>query len=179
MLRIQSLGDALKHFNQEKLQDILKEFKCAKDDDIERFLSVYAIEYERKGVCRTFLVMDTNYRQKILGYFAIGLNVMHFKKTLKVADAYEGINLYEKGYRPIYKLFMIGKNDDFSECVKMADIFKTDVLQYIRTSQRYVGGNLMYIDCVPELQSYYATKLGFSYYDRLDEHQLIRMIRGI
>lgn len=178
MIKIQALRDVIDFLGCNVLQPILKQFKCSKDTDIESFLSDYALEYEEKNVARTFLVMDDTLPLQILGYFSIGLNVMQFDEKLDVKEAYEGISLYEQGYKPIYKLFMIGKNENYANHVKMSDIFNKDILGYIQQSKKYVGGNLMYIDCVPELKSYYE-KLGFVYYDDLNKFELIRMIRGI
>ena len=177
-MEIQSLKDSLINIGLQTLQTAFSNFKCEKDEDIERFLTEYVVEYENKNVCRTFFVMDSKYPGEIIGYFSIGLNVMHFDEQLEIDDAYEGINLYENGYRPIYKLFMFGKNSLYSNAVKMAEIFNNELLAYIRDAQEYVGGELMYIDCEPQLKTYY-TSLGFTYYDDVPQHNLIRMIRKI
>ena len=177
-MEIQSLRDALDNLEAGDLLRILQTFKCPKDEEIESFLTDYAIDYEQSNVCRTFFVMDEKYPGIILGYFSIGLNVMHFVDPINVKDAYEGINLYEEGYRPIYKLFMIGKNSDYPRTVKMAEIFHSYTLPYCREAQARIGGDLIYIDCIPELQSYYES-LGFEYYDEMLDVSLIRMIRSI
>lgn len=177
-MEIQSLRDALDNLDEDELYSILKTFKCPKDEEIENFLLDYSIEYELNNVCRTFFVMDAQHPGIILGYFSIGLNVMHFVDPINVQDAYEGINLYEDGYRPIYKLFMIGKNSSYEGPLKMAKIFHNVILPYCRQAQMYIGGDLIYIDCIPELQSYYES-LGFEYYDEMLDVKLIRMIRSI
>lgn len=177
-MEIQSLKDSLINIGLPTLQTAFSSFKCEKDEDIERFLTEYVIDYENKNVCRTFFVMDEKYPGEILGYFSIGLNVMHFDEQLDIKEAYEGINLYEDGFRPIYKLFMFGKNSLYPNAVKMADYFNKELLGYLKETQEYVGGELMYIDCEPQLKAYY-TSLGFTYYDDVPKHNLIRMIRKI
>lgn len=178
MIQIQSLRDSLNYISRETLNDIFASFKCEKDEDIEKFLLDHAIDYEQKNICRTFFVMDTDKPGEILGYFSMGMNVMHFDEKIVVKDAYQGINLHENGYRPIYKLFMIGKNSNYKNAVKMANIFNDKLLGYLRIVQEYIGGDLMYIDCEPQLKKYYSG-LGFTYYDTLEEYNLIRMIRKI
>lgn len=189
MIDVQPLKDVIESYKtKDKLEDlrkILRNFKCDKDEDIEVFLSKFAIDYEDADVSRTFLVIDLDFPAQILGYFAIGLNSMKFDEGLIVPDAYEGIHLYENGYRPIYKLFMLGKNDivktnDKLPKIKMADIFNTYILDYFDSCKKYVGGRMMYIDCdkTPKLKKYYES-LGFTYYDTLAENNLIRMIRRI
>ena len=177
-MEIQSLRDALDNLSTENLYRIFKTFKCPKDDDIENFLTDYSIDYENKNVSRTFFVMDESCPGVILGYFSIGLNVMHFEDPVNVQDAYEGINLYEDGYRPIYKLFMIGKNSNCSINLKMADVFNDTIIPYCQEAQSRIGGDLIYIDCVPELRSYYES-LNFEFYDECLGGDLIRMIRSI
>lgn len=178
MIEIQALSDALKNIDIDSLKLVLKKYKCDKDEDIETFLVNFAIDYELKNVARTFLIMSEEHPGIILGYFSIGLNVMQFDLEQEVGDAYEGINLYENGFRPIYKLFMIGKNSAYNLKFKMSDIFKTTILSYLKKVQDIVGGDLIYIDCVPELKNYYE-KLDFKYYDSLNDVGLIRMIRKI
>jgi len=179
MIQIQSLKNSLENVKLEVLKDTFSKFRCPKDEDIERFLSEISIDYEKFNICRTFFVMDSDIPGEILGYFSIGLNVMHFDEKIPVKDAYEGINLYENGYRPIYKLFMIGKNSLYQNVVKMADIFNTVIVTYLKDTQEFVGGELVYIDCDPQLKKYY-NDLGFTYYDTLEQEEpLIRMIRKI
>ncbi len=176
-LVIQSLKSSLTVLGKDALTPFLQAFKCEKDEDIEKFLYPVALDYEEKGICRTFFIMSEKYPGKILGYFSIGLNVMHFDEEIKIEEAYKGVNIYEKGYRPIYKLYMIGKDDNFKEVFKMDKIFNEVVIPYLKQAQALVGCNLLYIDCEPTLEEYYA-KLGFAYYDNA-EHGLIRMIRAV
>ena len=182
MLQIQSLTDSIANIDLEELMAIFSQFKCEKDEDIESFLSNVSIEYETKNVARTFLVMDTDYPGEIIGYFTIGLNVMRFDEKLDVKDAYEGVNLYENNYRPIYKLFMIGKNDLYHDYKhKMSYVFNKYIIPYLKRAQKVIAGELVYIDCDPgennKLKHLYE-KLGFVYYDDTS-NSLIRMIRKI
>ncbi len=175
---IQSLKSSLAVLGRDSLLPYLEQFKCEKDEDIEKFLHSVALDYEASGICRTFFIMCEEHPGKILGYFSIGLNVMHFDESLKLEDAYDGVNIHENGYRPIYKLYMIGKDDEFKNVFKMDNIFNDVVLAYFKQAQAIVGGNLLYIDCDPILENYYS-KLGFEYYDSDSENNLIRMIRAI
>ena len=103
---------------------------------------------------------------------------MHFDKAIQIEDAYEGVNIHENGYRPIFKLYMIGKDDKFKDVFKMDNIFNDIVLAYFKQAQAIIGGDLLYIDCDPILKDYYS-KLGFEYYDKDSKNELIRMIRAI
>jgi hypothetical protein len=175
---IQSLKSSLAVLGKDSLLSYLEKFKCEKDEDIEKFLRTIALDYEEKGICRTFFIMSEEHPGKILGYFAIGLNVMHFDEAIQVEDAYEGVNIHENGYRPIFKLYMIGKDDNFKDVFKMDNIFNDIVLTCFKNAQAIIGGDLLYIDCDPVLRDYYS-KLGFEYYDEDPKNKLIRMIRAL
>ena len=62
--------------------------------------------------------------------------------------------------------------------LKMADVFNDTIIPYCREAQSRIGGDLIYIDCIPELRSYYES-LNFEFYDECLEGGLIRMIRSI
>lgn len=180
MIQIQALREILNSqlVPNGTLLDTLNDFKCERDEDIECFLYKHSINYEEQNIARTFLIMDDAKPGVVIGYFAIGLNVMHFDTSLSVQDAYEGINLCESGFHPVYKLFMIGKDDRYKNFVNMKDIFFGDVLRYINECQDKVGGEIFYIDCDPNLQDYYDS-LGFEYLDEIKDKDLIRMIMKI
>lgn len=46
--------------SDEKIKDYFSNFKCKKDKDIDKFLTEYALSYEKNGVSRTTLVLDDN-----------------------------------------------------------------------------------------------------------------------
>jgi len=41
--------------------EILSEFSCTKDKDVERYLKKKAIEYEKSQISRTYLLFDSEY----------------------------------------------------------------------------------------------------------------------
>ena len=179
MLIVQPLSTLLKNVNEDTLLSSFKNFCTKKDEDISRFLQTLAIEYEKTDVARTFLIYSDDFKDRVLGYFTIGLNVLQFNKNFKVQEAYDGINLYEEGYHPIYKLFMIGKDDDcpINYSIK-EDIFETEVINLIKEVKDKVGTNLMYLDCVEELLSYYES-LGFERFVYNEKCHLYLMLRAI
>lgn len=179
MYFISSLGDLLKIVNEDTLVSSFQNFSTKKDPDISNFLKSLAIDYEKNDISRTFLIFNEEYKGKVLGYFTIGLNVFKINETPKVKDAYEGINLFEQGYHPVYKLLMIGKDDncpmDFS--IKK-DIFENEVMHLIREAKEIIGTNFLYLDCVEELLNYYRS-LGFEFFNYNKKSKLYCMIRAI
>ncbi|MCM1048987.1 MAG: hypothetical protein NC433_11260 [Clostridiales bacterium] len=60
---------------KEQLSTALKMFKCAKDADIETFLHTKAIEFEKRGYCTVYLILDEeafeNGKLSIQAYFTL------------------------------------------------------------------------------------------------------------
>lgn len=176
MYLIQSLGGLLNNFNEDYLKSSFNNFETKKDTDISYFLKYLSIEYEKKDITRTFLIYDANNKGCLLGYFTIGLNILKLQENLKIPDAYSGVHLYEKGYHPIYKLFMIGKNDNALKKLSIkSEIFEKEVMGRFLELKKDIGTNLVYLDCTKELVPYYKN-LGFTFFDYDDKSKLYNLI---
>ncbi len=162
------------------------------DDDIQKFLKKYALDYERLEISRTTLVFNED-RTELLGYFTLGLNTLYFSKTVKsiakfkkIESAYPGIDLFKNGSRPVYKLFMIGKNfktksnnDGF-----MDYCFNDLIWERICICNSFVGSNLMYLDCENnEMLINAYNKQGFEIFDKYtytdENNETVEMVKMI
>ncbi len=163
---IQKLSDLLNRgFKEEDLLPIFSTFHNSLDKDVETFLLTNAINYERTGAGRTYLVVSAQNGKDIFGYFTIGLNTLHFKeKITDVEEPYLGGQLYNNNDLPSYVLFLIGKNDTCPKHIKMGEIFDKYGFPLIQQSNQNVGGSILYIDCVDGLIEFY-NKLKFKFFD--------------
>ena len=163
------------------------------DDDIQVFLKEHALDYEKSGIARTTLIFDKK-RTELLGYFTIGLNTIKFNKTIKrycgykkVKEAYPGIDLFKHNLRPVYKLFMIGKNYNAQTDTKgfMDYCFNDLIWERIYACNSLVGTNLMYLDCENNdnlIKKY--QKQGFEVYEKYEYNDetsgvIVKMVRMI
>ncbi|MCC8103238.1 MAG: hypothetical protein LIP11_13630 [Clostridiales bacterium] len=69
------------------IQDILSDFSCSKNPDIEKFLKAQSTEFTKKNQSVTYLVFS-NDDAALLGYFTltikpISINPDHFSNTVK------------------------------------------------------------------------------------------------
>lgn len=76
-----------KILGEEALQEILSEFSCEKNLDVEKFLKERAIEFAKKNQSVTYLVFD-NKDAALLGYFTITIKPIsvkaeNFSNTMK------------------------------------------------------------------------------------------------
>lgn len=66
---------------EKKLQEILSEFECNKNIEVEKFLKEKAISLSKQGISKTYIVTtsieETNV---IVGYFAIANKMTKIKK---------------------------------------------------------------------------------------------------
>lgn len=176
-IKVQRLSDLLQNIDEDQLISIFQQFECELDKDIATFLYTLAIPYERKNVCRTYLLVETNLNQ-IVGYFAIGLNSFVFSKNIYIARAYDGMELYPYNALPVYELFLIGKDDKYKETYNMKEIFVNYCIPILKNCKKDVGGSIICLDCIPDLKDYYGG-LGFEYYSRRSckDEMLYQMIR--
>ena len=81
----------LSEFDEASLKEALSSFRCvdpeeASAQDVMRFLSEDAVDMERKGTTRTYLILnDESWAEgevRIDGYFSIALKVLFFSKDI-------------------------------------------------------------------------------------------------
>ena len=81
--KIINLMDIYNNIEETKTKELLKTYKCRINKDVEYFLHHTAIEFSKKDISRTFLVMG-RYKQKdvIVGYFSISNKTTVIKKSM-------------------------------------------------------------------------------------------------
>lgn len=65
---------------EEEFTQMLDEFRCPRNHDIERFLTESALEFTRKKVSITYLVFGDTI-DELLGFYSIGLKVIDLDKV--------------------------------------------------------------------------------------------------
>jgi len=154
------------------LAEALLQFKCSRDKDIQHFLHNDAIQYENSNRARTYLYIDN---RQILGYFAIAIRDLEIQNTVsKNMRKKLTYGLTDINHVPAYLIGQLAKCDNCSN--KIGKLLIDASVEYIKKSQRYVGGRIVYLECKQELCSYYE-KLRFNYLQ--DNKQLKQMIQVI
>lgn len=70
-----------------ELSESLRQFKCAKDNEIQTFLQEKAIQYEERGWCSTYVLVNENKLEKekqlfIEGYFSLSNKVIELSSSI-------------------------------------------------------------------------------------------------
>lgn len=134
----------------EIIENNLNNFSCTKDKDIEYFLKEKAIDFERRGKSRTFLVIDSSNTTKesfpIIAYFTISLKVLKLEKIskskVKKIDGFRN-DITEL---PVHLIGQLGKNDLKSDLITGKEILDFSI-DKIKTSIDIVGGRIVLIEC--------------------------------
>ena len=163
---------------EDDLRQVLSEFSCEKNPDVERFAKEQSIEFAKKQQSVTYLVFSTE-DAELVGYFAITIkpitvNAESFSNTIKkklarVSELNEQNHTYNNG-----------ANDRITgeELLGLA-IKQLQQLQYL------AGGMVVFLETLNEekLLSFYQGK-GFQQFDsRLSEsashepHELIQLLK--
>jgi predicted GNAT family N-acyltransferase len=181
-----------KRLGEDKLIQLLSEFSCPLNPDVERFLKQQSIEFAKKHQAVTYLVMSLE-DAELLGYFSITIKPLvvkaeAFSNTIKRKLArFSEINKSEQTYNiAAYLIAQLGKN--YNDRVKgritgkellEAAIRQTQFLQY------HAGGMVAFVeaDNNEKLMSFYEN-YGFKKFDTRQtstgtegSHELVQLLR--
>lgn len=170
---------------------IVNSFFCAKDADIESFLKVKAVEFEKLYKSRTYLICDSDKLAKgeflIAGYFSLSLKALVLPddmsiRTRKELDGYRG-KIHGAPIReiPCYLIGQLSKNssvntEGFSGVNILEEAFKV-----LDEANKSVGGRYVMVECHnnQKLLDFYQTN-GFKIFgDDTDVEGMIQLIRPV
>ena len=166
--QIINLKDIYNELGENNTKELLKEFSCPINKDVEYFIKNRAIEFSKQDISRTYIVMSS-YKQKnvIAGYFAITnkstiikkfiLSKTKRKRLLRFANYDEDI----KGYHIALPLIgQIGKNfyNNYNETIT-GDILLKFACNKIKEIQNAIGGRYVFLECEdsPKLVEFYES----------------------
>ena len=135
------------------LKQILSEFSCDKNLDVERFLKQQAIEFTKKNQAVTYLVFE-NENADLVGYFTItikpiSINANNFSNTMnrKIARVSE-LNEMDGTYTlSAYLIAQLGKNfaDQTSEKITGKQLLQA-AIDTIKELQYMAGGMVVFLE---------------------------------
>lgn len=158
--------DMIDAIGEEELQLILSDFSCSKNQEIEHFVRKNAIEFAKRKMSITYLVIDEESR--IVGIFTLthkavqlldaGLTGTVRKKIQRHARLDEATDSY------ILSAFLVaqfGKNFQYGEsnALKGNELMDMTIVT-LKEIQRQIGGGVVYLECEdkPQLLSFYQNE---------------------
>lgn len=178
---------------EEALRQILSEFSCEKNPDVERFLKEQSIEFTKKHQSVTYLVF-ANEDAALVGYFTltikpISVHADDFSNTMKrkIARVSELDEVNGTYTLSAYLIAQLGKNftDGANERITGEQLLKAAV-DTIKELQYMAGGMVIFLEAENEekLMRFYEDKNGFKRFDTKeiksdtkDAHTLVQMLK--
>ena len=154
--KIINLKDIYDNLGETKTKEILADYKCEINKDIEYFLKEKSIEFSKQGISRTYIVMD-QYKSEnvIVGYFAIANKSTIIKKFIlsntkrKRLLRYAEYDSEAKGYSIALPLIgQLGKNynNGYDKLIS-GDILLKFACNKIKEIQNLIGGRYVFLEC--------------------------------
>lgn len=177
---------------EDDLRQVLSEFSCEKNPDVERFAKEQSIEFAKKQQSVTYLVFSTE-DAELVGHFAITIkpitvNAESFSNTIKkklarVSELNEQNHTYNMA---AYLIAQLGKNynNGANDRITGEELLGLAIKQ-LQQLQYLAGGMVVFLETLNEekLLSFYQGK-GFQQFDsRLSEsashepHELIQLLK--
>ena len=181
------------NLGEEELRQILSEFFCDKNLDVERFLKEQAIEFTKKNQSVTYLVFSNDDAQ-LVGYFTlaikpISVNADAFSNTMKRKIARVSELDEENGTYTFsaYLIAQLGKNYNAgaNERITGEQLLQAAV-DTIKELQYMVGGMVVFLEAEDKdkLLYFYQQENGFKKFDvrqtnsrKKDSHSLVQLLK--
>ena len=182
-----------KDLGEDELRQILSEFLCDKNPDVERFLKEQSIDFTKKNQSVTYLVFS-NDDASLVGYFTltikpITVNTNNFSNTMKRKIARVSELDEENGTYTLsaYLIAQLGKNfkDGANEKITGEQILQA-ALDTIKELQYMAGGMVIFLEAEDKekLMHFYEDENGFKQFDvretknKNDEiHKLVQLLK--
>lgn len=162
------------NLGENELRQLISEFFCDKNSDVERFLKEQSIEFTKKNQSVTYLVFS-NDEASLIGYFTlaikpIAINTGLFSNTMKRKIARVSRLDEENGVYILsaYLIAQLGKNykDGVNEKITGEQLLQA-AIEIIKELQYMVGGMVVFLETENEekLLQFYEAENGFKRFD--------------
>ncbi len=166
-----NLRDMLETMDAAEIKDILADFYCPQNKDVEEFLKNKAVEFARQGIASTYLVFASYKEESVLvGYFALASKHFHVnpsdkknkisntlkKRIAKFATYDQSLNKYILA-APLIGQFGKNFSGGYNKLITGDELLKI-ACDTVREAQRIIGGKFVYLECedVPKLIDFYT-----------------------
>ena len=177
---------------EDKLKEILSDYSCPKNADVEHFLKCNSIEFTKKNQSVTYLVFGE--KGNVVGYFSLAVKPISVrndifsksvnKKISRVAELDEDGATYSLS---AYLIAQLGKNytDNANKAITGAELLEI-ALDTIRDIQHRTGGMVVFLEAEPKpkLMEFYKEQNGFVEFEtrkinssESKEQELVQLLR--
>ena len=186
------IGNENPELGEDELIQILSEFSCPMNPDVERFLKCSSIEFTKKNQSVTYLVFSVT-GGRLLGYFTLALKPLTVRgetvsntvkrKLLRVSELDKKSDTYTMS---AYLIAQLGKNysENDGKLITGAGLLEL-AWDKIKATQYMLGGMVTFLEAENEekLLSFYRSNR-FSQFDirqtisdTVKSHELVQLLR--
>lgn len=159
--KVINLKDIYNSIGEERTKEILKDYKCSLNEDVEYFLKEKAIEFSKQDISRTYIVMSQHKEDDVIvGYFAITNKVTNIKKV-KLSETkrkrllkFAIFDKESKCYSIALPLIgQLGKNyaNGYDKLIT-GDILLKLACNKIKEAQELIGGRFVFLECEDKIK---------------------------
>lgn len=153
-----NLADIVEQLGEDDTKEILSNFSCPDNLDVQNFLRSKAIEFSKRGFSKTHLVFwETNdgKSRELVGYYTISSKFITVQKsavTNKEAKKLREHGVYDEKTNeytvPAPLIGQLGKNyTDGNNTLISGDDLLGLAMEKIKQVQHEVGGRFVYLEC--------------------------------
>lgn len=187
--RVVNILDMMDAVGEEDLKGILSDFSCAKNLEIENFLHSNSIDFAKKKMSITHLVLDEDGRIAAiftLAHKAVEIKVDTISATMKKKiSRFAQFDTQTNSYTvSAFLIAQFGKNFAIENNTYSGERLMKATFKTLKNAQRDVGGGIVYLDCEdkqPLLDFYESEKIGFrkfgERYSDVDNTKYIQLLK--
>lgn len=152
-----NLKEMIEQIGENRTKEILSDFSCPLNPDVEHFLQHTAIEFSKQGIASTYLVM-ASYKNKyvLVGYFSLANKIFCVDKQSlpnrkwrgRIAKFAQHDNSIKRYTLSAPLIGQLGKNysHSYNTLITGDELLKL-ALDKVRETQLIIGGKIVYLEC--------------------------------
>lgn len=153
-IRVYLDKNKLTYIGEEKIYELISDFSCPKNPDVQHFLLHNAIEFAKKNQSVTYLVFDAD-DASVAGYFSIAIkpiSIYASSISRRMAKKLKRVSILDKdsqSYTTVaYLIAQLGKNYAIPrECRIDGGVLLGFVLETVSELQYAAGGIMEFLEC--------------------------------
>lgn len=159
----------MRRLTPEKVESYLGEFECQRDKELGLFLRNKAMEFEKRDLSRTFLLLK---EKRIAGYISLATTVLEIGDNWPVSNTLKKKMNASGGPIAAYLLGQMCKANDIEE--KIGPYMIELAIMMFDEAREVCGGRVVCVDCRKELLKFY-TENGFKVISNPTDDGLYRL----
>lgn len=155
-----NLNNLMQELGENKTKSILSNFECRKNSDVEDFIRNKAIEFDKRGFAKTYLIFfnDSNGGIRLVGYFSLANKPFYINSSGLTSNMKRKINTYgtydvalKKYIVPAILIGQFAKNHHcrYNTLISGDELMKM-AIQKVVDIQDQIGGHFVYVECEKE-----------------------------